>query len=239
MRKRLLVFFLLNVFGALSHASAHYLWVTVDRQGGEFGSANIYFEEGPAAGDGHYLDHFTNTSKTWFRTTEEIEAQLIETSDVRDEEKRWLRAKLPASAPRSIDCYGKFGVYAYGETKVLLHYYARNLDLETHADLHELGRAEHMTLEIVPHDREDQVELTVLWRGEPASHRTVALRGPEKFRKNLKTDEKGRVRFAPVHAGRYTFRTSVEEATPGREGDEQYDLIRHHGTLIMTLPLRR
>lgn len=238
MRKTLPVFCLLTLFPSLPHASAHYLWVTIDKRGGEHGTANIYFEEAPAARDGHYLDHFTGTSKTWFRSVERIEPQVIKTSDTRADKKRWLAAKLPAGAPRGIDCYGKFGVYAYGETKVLLHYYARVLDVTAHEDLHELGRAEHMDLDIVPHDVEDQLELTVLWKGKPAADRMVFIRGPKNLRKNVKTGDNGRVRFTPADPGRYTFRTSVEEPTPGREGEEDYALIRHNGTLIMTLPLK-
>lgn len=239
MRKTLPVFCLLSLFCLLPRASAHYLWVTIDKQSGEHGTVNIIFEEAPSARDGHYLDHFTGTSKTWFRSVEKIEPKLIRTADIRADKKRWLAAKLPAGAPRGIDCYGKFGVYTYGETKVLLHYYARTLDVSTHEDLHELGRAEHMDLDIVPHDSEDQIELTVLWKGDPAANRTVYIRGPKQFRKNIKTDENGHVRFTTVNPGKYTFRTSVEEATPGREGEEDYALIRHNGTLIMTLPLKK
>jgi hypothetical protein len=233
------VFFLLSLMCPLPRASAHFLWVTTDDQRAEQGAARIYFEEAPSAGDGRYLDHFTNTCKTWFRTTLNIEPQLIQTSDIRKDEKRWLQAKLPAGAPRSIDCYGKFGVYRYGRTKVLLHYYARRLDVSTHENLHELGRSEQMELDIVPHDSGGEVELTVLWKGKPAADRTVFIRGPMKFRKNLKTNKSGRVRFTPIIAGKYMFRTSVEEATPGRDGDEDYALIRHNGTLIMMLPLQK
>lgn len=220
-------------------ASAHYLWVTIDNQSGEHGVTRIYFEEAPAAGDGHYLDHFSGTSKTWFRSVEQIDPKLLKTSDISEGDKRWLETKLPAGAPRSIDCYGKFGVYKYGQTNVLLHYYARNLDVSTHEDLHELGRAEHMDLDIVPHDSGSEVEATVLWKGKPAAERMVYVRGPEKFRQNIKTDGKGRVCFTPAAAGRYTLRTSVEEPTPGREGDQDYALIRHNATLMMQLPLEK
>lgn len=239
MRRALPLFFVLSLFCLHPQASAHYLWVTIDKQGGGHGTANIIFEEAPLARDGHYMDHFTGTSKTWFRTVEKIEPQVIKTSDTRADGKRWLAAKLPARAPRGVDCYGKFGVYSYGDTKVLLHYYARCLDLNAHEDLHELGRAEHMDLDIVPHDIADELELTVLWKGKPAAERPVYIRGPKRFRKNMKTDENGRVRFTPVDPGRYTFRTSVEELTPGREGQEDYALIRHNGTLILTLPMQK
>jgi hypothetical protein len=220
-------------------ASAHYLWVTIDKQPGTHGATKIYFEEGPAAGDGSYLDHFTTTSKTWFRSVKQIEPRLIETQDVREEKRRWLQAELPEAGPRSVDCYGKFGVYAYGKTNVLLHYYARSLDVASHDALHELGRSEQMQLDIVPHESDGQVELTVLWQGKPAAQRVVFVRGPERFRKNLTTDDRGRVRLAAAKAGRYFIRTNVELDTPGRDGDQEYALIRHHATLVMRLPLER
>ncbi|MFC1596839.1 hypothetical protein ACFL5Q_02725 [Planctomycetota bacterium] len=230
---------LLLGFCPLPHASAHYLWVTIDDRAGESGTARIVFEESPSAGDGHYLDHFAGTSKTWVRCVEQIEPRLVQTSDIRRGNRRWFEVKLPVGTSRSVDCYGKFGVYSYGKTKVLLHYYARHLDVRTHAGLHELGRAEHMDLDIVPHDSEAEVEVTVLWKGKAAAGRLVYIRGPKQFRKNIKTGEKGHVRFTPAAAGSYTFRTSVEEASPGREGDEDYALIRHNCTLIMELPLEK
>ncbi len=230
---------LANLCSGLSTASAHYLWTTVDSNAGKFGTANIYFEESPHAGDGHYLDHFTETSKLWIRTIDDPQAKLIKTVDVRENDRRWLSTKLAEAGPRSIDCYGKFGVYRYGKTNVLLHYYARYLDVDSHEELHELGRAEQMDLDIVPHDSEDKVELRVLWQGSPAADRTIHIRGPKKFRMNLKTDQRGKVRFKPVGSGQYTFRTSVEEDIAGQEGDESYSLIRHNGTLIMQLPLEK
>ncbi len=235
-RHKVPVFCLLSLLFVVPHASAHYLWVAVD--GGDEGAqANIYFEEGPAARDGQYLDPILATNKTWWRTVENIEPQLVEVADIREDEKRWLQATLPAASPRSVDAYGKYGVYFYGDTPVLLHYYARYLDVSAHEDLHELGRAEHMDLDIVPHDHGADVELTVIWNGEPAAGRTIHIRGPERFGVNITTDEHGRAEFTPEAAGRYLFRTNVELATPGQDGDDDYDLIRHHATLIMTLPL--
>ncbi|QDU38988.1 Nickel uptake substrate-specific transmembrane region [Maioricimonas rarisocia] len=225
-------------FGATAQASAHYLWVTVEARTDGQDVANIIFEESPAAGDGRYLDHFEGSRKTWIRSVEQIEPARIDAVDVREGKKRWLQATLPVSSPRSVDCYARFGVYRYGETNVLLHYYARHLDVSAHEDLHELSRAPHLALEIVPHNEGSEMELTVLWQGQPVANRMVFIRGPKQFRQNTKTDDEGRVRMNVADAGRYTIRTSVEEEVAGRDGDEEYSRIRHHGTLIMTLPLR-
>ncbi len=229
----------LNLFCLSPGALAHYLWVTVDAQEGDHGTAEIHFEETPSAGEGRYLDRFAETLKTWVRTIDHAEPGMIATRDVRKDGKRWLTARLRAGPPRSIDTYGRFGVYAYGKTNVLLHYYARNLEVRSHEDLHELGRAEHLDLDIVPHDEESEVELTVLWKGRPAAERRVHILGPKRFRKTVRTDAEGRARFAPDEAGSYTFRTSVEQPIAGREGGRTYALIRHNLTMIMTLPLEK
>ena len=239
MSRTLLLIVVLHGLLAASPVQAHYLWVTIDRADGEHGIANIYFEESPSVGDGHYLDPFVQAKTTWIRTVKQISPQLIETSEqTAGEKQRWLSAPLPAAAPRSIESYGKFGVYRYGKTDVLLHYYARYLDVTAHEDLHELARAEQMMLDIVPHDVGDKLELKVLWHGEPAVGRPVFVRGPKRFRVNLETNERGIVRFPVKDRGRYLFRTNVEEDKAGVDGDKEYSSIRHHATLIMTLPLQ-
>jgi hypothetical protein len=220
-----------------SQAFAHYLWVTIDTKTGEHGIANIYFEGGPGAGDGQYLDPFVERGTTWIRTLGQSEPTKLKVEDTKEGNKRWLSGSLTQPGPRSIDSYGKWGVYRYGETDVLLHYYARNLDVDDHDDLHELARSEQMMLDIVAHDEEGAMQLTVLWRGNPAVGKSVSIRGPGGFKENLRTDKSGRVRFEAKEKGRYSFRTNVEEKKDGAFHGKAYQLIRHHGTLIMNLPL--
>jgi len=218
-------------------AGAHYLWVTVDAKAGTNGTTNIYFEGGPAPGDGQYLDRFLARGKTWIRTLAKPEPTELKIEDVKQGDKRWLSAALTADGPRSIDSFATFGVYRYGETDVLLHYYGRHLQVDDHDDLHELGRAKQMQLDIVPHDEEGATQLTVLWQGKPAAGRTVSVRGPAGFKANLSTDAAGRVTFEPQGKGLYMFRTNVEEKKEGVDNGESYQLIRHHATLMMNLPL--
>jgi len=221
-----------------STASAHYLWVTIDKSAGAHGTTNIYFEGGPGPGDGKYLDPFVDRGTTWIRTVDSIKPVELKTVDFKEANKRWLKAELPESAPRSIDSYCKWGVYPYGETDVLLHYYGRHLDVQSHDDLHELGRAEQMALDIVPHESDGIMELTVLWKGKPASSRTISVRGPSGLKENLKTDEKGRAEFKIGGKGRYILKTNVEEKdSPGTFEGKDYDMVRHHATMILTLPV--
>ena len=218
-------------------ALAHYLWVVIDEGGDGKQLANIYFEESPSPGDGHYLDHFLGKSDLWVRTLEEPAPDAVKAVEIRKRDKRWMQLTLSQSETRSVDAYGKFGVYEYGNTKALLHYYARNIQVDSHEAIHELGRAEQMRCDLVPHDHGQAVEVTLLWKGDPVADRMVFVRGPDGFRQNAKTDSRGRVSITPKKRGRYTFRSSVEEPTAGKENGETYELVRHNVTLLMRLPL--
>ncbi|GAB5442103.1 MAG: hypothetical protein Fues2KO_24520 [Fuerstiella sp.] len=221
-----------------SVAEAHYLWVKIDRQAGGNGAANIFFEESAAAGDGHYLDPFLVSKTTWIRTVEDIAPKQIPLQEARaGKEKRWVVSPLPAAAPRSIDSYWLFGVYQYGQKHVLLHYYARYLDVKSHEDLHELAGADQMALDMVPHDVGNTLEIRVVWNGKPVPGRFVHVRGPKGFKHNFKTDDRGKIQFEIAAEGEYSFRTSVEKQKSGEHDGERYDSIRHNATLIMKLPL--
>lgn len=217
-------------------ALAHYLWVVPgDTHEGEH-VANIYFEESPATGDGHYLNHFLGSSDVWIRTLQDPNPAPTKASEVKKDKNRWMQVPLPNASEYSVDSYGKFGVYAYGKTKVLLHYYARSLKVASHDAIHELGRAEQMDLDLVPHDAGQQLEVKLLWRGTPVSDRMVFVRGPDGFRKNTKTDSRGRILLPIEDAGDYTFRSSVEVPTQGEDDGEAYEFVRHNITLLMKLP---
>ena len=222
-----------------SSASAHYLWVVIDSQDGDAGRAHIYFEGGPGPGDGHYLDPFVKDGVTWIRTLDKPNPQKLAMEERTEKDKRWLTAALPADGPRSIDSYGKFGVYRYGKTDVLLHYYARQLQVTDHDHLHDLGRAEQLALDIVPHDLAEGLELTVLWQGKPAVAAPIYVRGPKGFKTTLKTDAKGRALLkTPADAkGRCLLRTMVEQDMAGEDNGQSYSKIRHQATQILTLPI--
>lgn len=238
MFQRIVFLMVIGIAFTASITDAHYLWVRVDKDHGADGTANIYFEESPAPGDGHYLDPFLETKTTWIRTVPSIQPKPLALAEtLADAKKRWVVTPLPAMGPRSIDSYWLFGVYQYGKTNVLLHYYARYLDVDSHEDLHELGRADQMALDMVPHDFGNQLELRVLWNGEPVADSIVHVRGPKGYKQNFTTDERGVVRLTTDADGEYSFRTSVNEPKAGQHGDEEYESIRHNATLIMKLPL--
>lgn len=231
----LLIPTLLVVALSTSTAWAHYLWVTVDTKTGEHGTTNIYFEGGPGPGDGQYLDPFIKRGKTWIRTAEKPKALKLDVA--KKPGKRWLRATLPTKGPRSIDSFGMWGVYRYGKTDVLLHYYARHIEFTSSESLKALARAPHLALEVVPQSTGTTFKFQVLWHGKPLDGRPVAIRGAGGYKAKLKTDKNGMASFPVAKAGRYTLRTNLDEPDKsGTQDGKKYDIQRHHGTLIINLP---
>ena len=106
---------LLLVFALTQVASAHYLWVVVDRSK-DPNVANLYFEGGPGPGNGQYLDPFIDNGKMWLRIADSPKAQELEMKEVKKPGKRWLAAELEESKACAVESYGKWGVYRYGQT---------------------------------------------------------------------------------------------------------------------------
>jgi hypothetical protein len=218
-------------------ASAHYLWVIVEPSETGNDTAKMYFEHSAVPGDGHYLDHFTTGSQMWLQSPMLSKARKLTLTEAKTEKHRWLETKIDQPTPRSVDMYGKFGVYFYKKKPVLLHYYGRFLDVNSTEEINTLSQAPHLNLDVSPEWNEGEMTLTVRWQGKPATESEVVLFGPQKFRETVKTDSKGQVRFKLSVSGRYFVRSSVEFQTAGTDDDGQdYKAIRHTGTLVFDLP---
>lgn len=218
-----------------SPVSAHYLWVGIDKKTGEHGTVNVVFEHSTKPGDGKYLDPFVERGTTWIRTAASGKAEPLKLEETTGKNTRWLTGPLTASGGRSVDSYGKWGVYRYGKTDVLLHYYARNIDTKSAADLNKVGAARQMNLDIAVAQEGGRVELTAVWQGEPVASQSITVSGPNKFKKTLKTGEKGDVSFVPEKAGQYTIRTTFEQNQGGTDGGKDYQKIRHNFTMLAYL----
>ncbi|MBT4864120.1 MAG: hypothetical protein HON53_03230 [Planctomycetaceae bacterium] len=228
----------LVAFGCLlSVASAHYLWITIDKKTGENGTTNIYFEGGPGPGDGHYLDPFIERGTTWIRTIDTPKSAVLKVTETKKPGKRWLSAELPVAAPRVIDSYAMWGVYTYGKTEVLLHYYSKNVDVSTAAEMNKIARSDKLTFDVAPSIDGETVTCQATWKGKPAPNCKINIRGPKKFNVNLSTDEGGRITFTAKDKGVYRVSTKFEENESGTQDDKKYDLRRHHFRMLMTLPL--
>jgi hypothetical protein len=220
-----------------SAASAHYLWVTIDRKAGVHGTTNIYFEGGPGPGDGQYLDPFIERGSTWIRTIDAPKSAVLILEETKAPGKRWLSAKLPVAAPRVIDSFAMWGVYTYGKTEVLLHYYSKNIDVSSAAELNKIGRSDKLTFDVAPSIDGQRVTCQATWKGKPAPNCKINVRGPKKFVAKATTDEAGNFTFTAKDKGTYRVAAVFEEQESGTQDGNKYDIRRHNYRMLMTLPL--
>ncbi len=119
------------LLGLVPFLRGHYLWLGVDRKAGEKDTVNLYFEEGPRAGNGRYLDPFVKRGKTWIRTPAAPKPTELKMSEVKTTGKRWLRSELSTESPRALSSFCTFGVYRYPrKLDVLLRYQAKQYEVK-------------------------------------------------------------------------------------------------------------
>ncbi len=229
-----------HLFLFVPTASAHYLFLAIDSKAGEHGTMNLFFEEGPRPGDGFYLDPFIQRGQAWLRMAGAEKAEPLKLTEVKVEEKnqRWLTSKLPKSGPRAVESYGKWGVYRYGKTDVLLHYYAKYIEVNSVEQLADVGKSDNLKFDVRPSWKDGTLFLQVVWDGKPAAGTTVYLRGPG-LNEKVSTDKDGVASFKPDKPGQYVLRAYLQQPDlSGTFEDKDYQEVRHHSSLTMILPLK-
>lgn len=224
---------LLNLLVFLAPAHAHFPWVQIDKGAGKHDAALVHFEEAPRAGDGKYLGPFVERGQLWVNLPGK-KPTLLETAEVQQNGKRWVQAELPAAAPRSADFYAKWGVYRYGKTDVLLHYYARNVDVHNAEQMKQVSAAGHLELHLQPRWEDGELFVRLVWQGKPLAGRKILVRGRGK--QPLVTDEDGKAHFSVDKPGLVHMRTYIQQNESGEFDGKTYERIHRHTTLTLRLP---
>jgi hypothetical protein len=214
-------------------AFAHYPWFLKGQPADKPGTVTMIFEEGPAPGNGEYLDPFIKSATYWLRTTEKNAPTPLEFKPHDKDGKRWLTFSPDAVPAHGIEGYCKWGVYQ-GK---LLHYYVRYLNVTSPEHLAALARAEKLQFDLVPRIEQNEIVVQVLWEGKPAAEKPVYITGPQ-FRRTATADAQGLIRFQPEKAGLYTLRSQFVQPEPeGTDDGTAYKGMRQTVTLTLNLPV--
>ncbi|MEM7234336.1 MAG: DUF4198 domain-containing protein [Planctomycetota bacterium] len=206
-------------------ALAHFVWVSIETEGGKPAKAQVYFSEAPHPDRPEFLAGLSKL-KLWHRTDVETYAP-IKASQVTNDQGGVLASSLKTSdGLLEADCV--YGIFSRRGAQMLLHYYAKAV---TSSVRPELARSKRLGLDIVPHLKGNELQLSVFWQQKPAENATLHFRSPTGTTIELKTDAKGVARRKIADAGRYELRARVIVPNKGEYDGEGYDDARHYCTV--------
>lgn len=235
--KTLAKFFVLAAVAVVVPAAqAHFLWVDVDTSDANQAEARFYFSEAAYPGSAELVNRMDPTV-AWVLTKNNEPLDLT-LSTWTDEEEGIGALVAPISASDSCSVEGNccYGVFARGNTSMLLNYYAKHLHLVSPGDLEGLASTEKLALDIRPSMTDGKLLLTVVYQDEPVSKATVVVIDPKGEEHELETDSQGQVAVPNAAAGRYEIRsTFIQGDASGEYEGETYAQTWHIATLTMML----
>ena len=213
-------------------ARAHHIWLIPEQANGP--KVKAVFSDYLEPDGSDLLDKVAHT-KLWVRDRGGKESPLA-----------WKKGSdsfhlaVPGEGERTVGGECVYGVETYDHRlkkridPYLLTYYPKTI-LDGSEDAKPWDK---LALEIVPHVSGTEVRLRVLFRGKPAPNAELLVHPPEGEREDLKTDEKGEIKFGYKKAGPYGVRTRVIEEKAGEHAGTKYGAVRHYASLVLPLGVK-
>jgi hypothetical protein len=207
---------------------AHFLWlktVTVDGKP----QGLVFFNESP--GDETY--HFPEKMAKIKLQARSADGKLAEisTTTVDTDERVGLLGALEGKAP-VLQASQQYGIY--GTT--LLKYHAKHMRGTTAEDINSAGTSQDLQLEIVPKVKDDEVELTVLWKDKPLAAASLTILDGDEPIAEAKTDGDGKASIKPKSALVGVYTSTTEKDSGGELDGKKYKDVTHYATLTFASP---
>ncbi len=212
-------------------AQAHFLWVksvTVDGKP----EGLLYFGESPADETYHFPEKLAKT-KLWARTGDK--RTEVATKSVDTDSRIGLMGPLADDNATVLETSQQYGIYG----TALLVYHAKHLSGTTAEAINAAGTSKELALEIVPHLKGKEVQLTVLWQGKPLADAAVSVFAADAEPVEQKTDKDGRLTFKPEKGGLIGALTNtMEKDKSGGLDGKPYKGTVHYASLTFDLPTK-
>ena len=210
------------VLTACSWAQAHFIFIVADPASGE---ARVYFSEGPQPDDPEFLKPLADAKLTAFEPRDASSELALELKD----DALVARLGNAYAVGMSFD----YGVMERGGETFMLKYHAAAHSAPIARDWKRLGGADKLALEVVPRQKDRQVELTVYWHGKPLADALIVAEGAGIEKAEGKTDAEGRFTVQPKEQGLLAVRAKHVETESGTFKEKAYASIRHWTTLTV------
>lgn len=215
-------------------ASAHNLYVLIEKQSDSADFVDVIFEHSPYPGDGTYNGPLIERGKTWVASLDGKTTSLPKLEEKRRLGKKFLQTQTETEGPRAIIHSCQWGVYK-GR---LDYFHGKYLDVDNSEQMSRLAVTEALPLDLVPKIDEAGLELAVLKDGQPVANANIWIWSPDGKESRKPADDQGRLRIEKPLEGTYSF--AAIHTDPEPEGDfqgESYKGVMHGTTVTFRLPL--
>ncbi len=234
--------------GSINVASGHFVWLAVAGQdkpsdqpaAGETKAASleVYFGESAAPDNPKLLDMLSKL-QLWQLSSD---AEPLSIAATREGDSLAAKISGLSKAGGKIAIYvasQDLGVRDKGGEKFRLMYYAKTGPTADSPAWQKVDAAQTIAFDVVPQITGGKIALKLQFKGSPAAECEMVILGPddsdgEDF--EGKSDADGKYVFAATMPGRYSIRAKHVENTPGKVGDDAYDVVRHYVTLTLDVP---
>lgn len=228
---RILLFMLLGLGLTADSAPAHFLWLVVDGSEGQR-QVHVYFSETAAPDDPDLLDRITG-AKVWQLTPD---GRTRELATRKGDESLVADPTVAANSPTLFGLDHTYGVITRGDETFLLKYYAKTSQTADAAVWQKFDTSERLPLDVAPRRNGQEVELRVLWQGQPLPQAQVVISGPELDEPiEGQTDARGRFTAELPERGLYSIRARHIEPKAGELDGKPYSAVRHYSTLALPI----
>ena len=213
-----------------AQCQAHFLWVksvTVDGQP----QGLLFFGESPADETYHFPEKLAKI-KLWSRSADGKQSEVA-TKGIDTEDRVGLIGPLKDDKSPVLQTSQQYGIYG----TALLKYHAKHVRGKTPEEINGAGTSKELKLEIVPKEKGDEVELTVLWDGKPLAGAEVTILRGDQDPAEQKSDKEGRVTFKPEGGGVVgVLANTMEKDQAGELDGKPYKGVMHYASLTFELP---
>lgn len=215
----------LALWFAAGTAQAHFIWVKTEEADGQRQAVMVFGED--AFDELYHLPERVAGAEMWRRPADGDRTR-VETEQVETDERIGLVGPIEAPAPFVLEITQKYGVYG----GALLTYYAKHVNVDSNSQLQAVEPSEDLKFDIVPRAKDGELQLTVLWNGEPQADANVTVTVGDGEMMDLKTDDEGTVTVKPKTEGlAMVLANVVDKSQSGAFDDEDYNGSAHYGTL--------
>lgn len=204
-------------------AHAHFIWLAT----GEDGKLHVYFSEG-AEPDNPELLKYAEKAQV-FQVVPKGKPQSLKLE--RGEESLIAKPKGDANQSLFVAMHD-FGVMERGGTPFLLRYFAKTGPQAGQAAW-KANTSKRLSLDLKPQAKGNQVQIQVLWQGQPVAGAEYTVARPGKDDVEGQTDVSGTFQFAAGEPGIHEIRVKHVENKTGQHEGKDYKEVRNYVTLAL------